>query len=84
MKKETAVEWMFDKLLEEGPSGELRWHLKYDIFKIFEQAKAMEKEQIIEAHGTKTYRTTQQGVDVYEIKNAQQYYNETYEKRNRN
>jgi len=41
----TAVEWMFDKLLEEGPSGELRWHLKYDIFKILEQAKAMEKKQ---------------------------------------
>lgn len=46
--KQTAIEWMFDKLLEEGPSGELRWHLKYDIFKIFEQAKAMEKENMIE------------------------------------
>lgn len=43
--KQTAVEWIFDKILEEGPSGELRWHLKYDIFKIFEQALAMEKEQ---------------------------------------
>ena len=43
--KITAVEWMFDKLLEEGSNGTLRWHLKYDIFKIFEQAKAMEKEQ---------------------------------------
>jgi len=41
--KQTAVEWIFDKLLEEGPSGQLRWHLKYDIFKIFEQAKEMEK-----------------------------------------
>jgi len=46
MKKETAIEWMFDKLLEEGPSGELRWHLKYDIFKIFEQAKEMQKEEL--------------------------------------
>lgn len=46
MKKETAVEWMFDKLLEEGPSGELRWHLKYDIFKIFDQAKEMQKEEL--------------------------------------
>ena len=46
--KQTAVEWIFDKLLEEGPSGELRWHLKYDIFKIFEQAKEMEKENMIE------------------------------------
>ena len=48
MVKMTAVEWIFDKLLEEGPSGELRWHLKYDIFKIFEQAKVMEKENMIE------------------------------------
>lgn len=43
--KQTAVEWMFDKLLEEGSNGTLRWHLKYDIFKIFEQAKEMEKMQ---------------------------------------
>jgi hypothetical protein len=44
--KQTAVEWMFDKLLEEGPSGELRWHLKHDIFKIFDQAKEMEQEEL--------------------------------------
>jgi hypothetical protein len=52
-KKQTAVEWMFDKLLEEGSNGTLRWHLKYDIFKIFEEAKEMEKEQIEESfkHG---------------------------------
>jgi hypothetical protein len=52
-KNQTAVEWMFDKLLEEGSNGTLRWHLKYDIFKIFEEAKAMEKEQIEESfkHG---------------------------------
>jgi hypothetical protein len=48
--KLTAVEWMFDKLLEEGSNGTLRWHLKYDIFKILKEAKAMEKEQIIDAH----------------------------------
>jgi len=48
-KKQTAVEWMFDKLLEEGSNGTLRWHLKYDIFKILEEAKAMEKEQIIDS-----------------------------------
>jgi hypothetical protein len=66
----TAVEWMFDKLLEEGPSGELRWHLKHDIFKILEQAKAMEKEQIMEAYNN--------GED----RSAELYYNETYETSN--
>jgi len=44
--KQTAVEWMFDKLLEEGPSGELRWHLKHDIFKIIDQAKEMQQEEL--------------------------------------
>jgi hypothetical protein len=46
MKKETAIDWLFDKLLEEGPSGELRWHLKYDIFKILDQAKEMQKDEL--------------------------------------
>jgi hypothetical protein len=66
MKKETAVEWMFDKLLEEGPSGELRWHLKYNIFKIFEQAKEMHKQEIIDAYNN--------GED----RSAELYYNETF------
>ena len=66
--KMTAVEWIFDKFLEEGPSGELRWHLKYDIFKIFEQAKEMEKEQIIDAYNNG------------DLRSAELYYNETYGK----
>ena len=59
---------MFDKLLEEGSNGTLRWHLKYDIFKIFEQAKAMEKEQIMDAYNNG------------DLRSAELYYNETYGK----
>lgn len=45
MKKQTAVEWLFEKL----PTID-----KYDPYyaDIFQQAKAMEKEQIIEAYNT--------------------------------
>ncbi len=74
----TAVEWMFDKLLEEGPSGELRWHLKHDIFKIFEQAKEMEKNQIIDAHLTGLIHP----LEMEATKQAEQYYKETYETSN--
>lgn len=72
---QTAVEWMFDKLLEEGPSGELRWHLKYDIFKIFEQAKEMEKEQIMQA----VYDSMGTNFDP-NMGRAEMYYNEKYGK----
>ena len=74
----TAVEWIFDKLLEEGPSGELRWHLKYDIFKIFEQAKEMEKEQIIDSFGVGCQVESTRLIGYQDI--AEQYYQETYGK----
>ena len=76
--KQTAIEWIFDKLLEEGPSGELRWHLKYDIFKIFEQAKEMEKEQIIDSFGVGCQVESTRLIGYQDI--AEQYYQETYGK----
>ena len=65
MSKQTAVEWLENQLKE-----------RYSFMNsepLFEQAKAMEKEQIIDAR--------QDGVDVvfkgYSISN-EEYYNETY------
>jgi len=59
--KQTAVEWFYQRILAK------------DIKSVFEQAKAMEKEQIVEAR--------QDGVDAvfkgYSISN-EEYYNETY------
>ena len=60
--KQTAVEWFVEKLpliQQEGLRDEI------------EQAKEMEKEQIIEAHGAKQYHKTVSG---------EQYYNETFKK----
>jgi hypothetical protein len=42
-KKQTAVEWMFEKLWEE-PKDRLNWQ------SILDEAKEMERDQIIEAH----------------------------------
>ena len=75
--KQTAVEW-----LEKNISKYISYH--YDkayeehdeVTKIFEQAKAMEKEQIINAN--------RDGVDMVVDKkdfiSGEQYYNETYNK----
>jgi len=60
MAQQTAVEWFYQRILAK------------DIKKVFEQAKAMEKEQIINAHGLKYYDI------IEEVINGEQYYNETY------
>jgi len=75
MKEQTAVEWLIDELTSnEHPE----W-----VQEIFDQAKKMEKDQIIVAHFTSS------GCNSFDIeesrvnsayKAAQQYYNETYNK----
>ena len=58
--KQTAVEWLFDNLNITGGSDDM---------KAFEQAKAMEKEQLRKAYLADPYNA------VYGF---EQYYNETY------
>ena len=63
-KKQTAVEWLVDKIKLKYNDIDF-YHIKKEI----EEAKAMEKEQIIEA------------VERWKGTNfAEQYYNETYNK----
>jgi hypothetical protein len=63
--KQTATEWLFEKLWE-TPKDKLTWH------SILEQAKEIEKQQIIDA------------VDGFPIENrnmlGEEYYNKTYDK----
>ena len=74
MKKQTAVEWLMPKILELNLQLSLRKisarNCELEIAKLFQQAKAMEKEQIVDA------------VDGFPIENrnldGEQYYNETY------
>jgi hypothetical protein len=80
MKKQTAVEWLMPKVL--GLTIELSSRrisqrtCELEILKLIEQAKAMEKEQIVDSHIA--------GMEFISVhpsmykQDAEQYYNETY------
>lgn len=71
MKKQTAVEWLTDKLFYE-----LQFVFSNNIL---EEAKEIERQQIIEAHGNKKVKSA--GVsNCIETKTGERYYNETYGK----
>ena len=74
----TAVEWLKKELEGYGSSSylELDWTT---LDELIEQAKEMEKEQIINAHGNKKRMTPTVG-NYLETYTGQQYYNETYNK----
>lgn len=81
MAQITAVDWLFttlDNILELYPS---EWS---KVSKAVEEAKAMEKEQMIDADLNATIRTAKGAnadVSVRRVKElAEQYYNETYNK----
>jgi hypothetical protein len=63
MSKQTAVDWLIDMLVTENEVI-----LKGENYKLFEQAKQMEKEQIIEAYET----------SHISMMTAEQYYNDKY------
>jgi hypothetical protein len=64
--KQTAVEWLWEQIENKQPN--LSW------YKIFEQAKEMEKQQIINAHnnGQRVY------ADITFLNESEQYYKETF------
>ena len=64
MKKQTAVEWLIEQMKKP--------YADKHIMDILQQAKAMEKEQIIDA-----YKADMQ---LCSNEDAEQYYKETYEK----
>jgi flagellar basal body rod protein FlgB len=76
--KQTAVEWLVEKHFGsiENCSPNFRKHI--------EQAKAMEKKQIIEAYeqgyrdGETNSNTVNYGIDISKFADAKIYYNETF------
>ncbi len=78
LKKQTAIEW----LVEEIEKLQLKSDLETNVFfiRIVEKAKEMEKQQIIYAHlnGQAIFDKGKFRTEV--VKNAEQYYNETFEK----
>ena len=67
--KQTAVEWLVEKLSNLKPEDMTSI---FDIRLVIQQAKAMEKEQIIQAN--EDFSTNSLG----ELLTGEQYYNETY------
>lgn len=68
-KKQTAVEWLVEQIKSDQNQKSLS---ASEWMQVINQAKQMEKEQILDAYGI--VETTEQG----DIMNAEQYYNETY------
>lgn len=66
-KKQTAVEWFMEQIGEKQPNGLYVIDTLEDVKNVFEQAKQMEEEQIMEAHYAPKYGCF-----------SQQYYKETF------
>jgi hypothetical protein len=71
--KQTAVEWLIDMLVTENEIT-----LKGENFKLFDHAKEMEKQQIIEAHGNKLRKSRGAGTSYDYWVGGIDYYNETF------
>jgi hypothetical protein len=71
MKKQTAVEWLVNELIELG----MVYPLSIAIEKI-NQAKAMEKEQIIDGFGVGCQVESTRLIGYHKM--AEQYYTETF------
>ena len=76
MAQQTAVEWL-ENQLEVSMGVYFPTKLYKPAYELFEQAKAMEKEQIILAHNHGEYFSQFRNLDD---ENGKQYYNETYNK----
>jgi len=77
MKKQTAVEWLeiqLKKGIDFNPLEPLSYPKAVD--NVFKQAKAMEKEQIIDGFGVGCQVESTRLIGYHEM--AEQYYNETF------
>jgi hypothetical protein len=71
--KQTAVEWLENQLETYGDSGycKIEWET---LDELFEQAKEMEKEQIMQSYNDGKSAV----IHIEQNKSLDQYYNETY------
>ena len=74
MKKETAVEWLSEyiRIVDKKVYADLK--------EMIEQAKQMEKEQIVEAHGVKESHGAEGSRNFWQQTTGEQYYKEQYER----
>jgi len=69
MAQQTAVEWLVEQVKSKEWQDMFIWNKE----EVFEQAKQMEKEQIVEDHGLKYCNLNEKTVT------GKEYYKETYE-----
>ena len=77
MSKQTAVEWLIQRL-HNRRNGIFDGHPVLSEQQLYEQAKAMENQQIIDAFGVGCHHESKRLVGYQDV--AEQYYNETYGK----
>ena len=74
MKKQTAVQLILSKWNGKMTQDQFaKWLNKNQNILL-----AMERQQIIDAHGIKLKKSIEQGVDVWEQTTGEQYFTETY------
>ena len=72
-KKQSSIEWLYERLEKMIPRTALYNIDKKQYFESIEKAKAMHKQEIIDAANKLLYRSTGPGDTA-----AEQYYNETF------
>ncbi len=75
MAQQTAVEWLYEQMSDKQPNWLYVIDTKEYVQKLWEQAKEMEKEQIIKAVDS-NFSYDNNGYPTL----GEQYYNETYNK----
>jgi hypothetical protein len=76
-KSMTAVKWLVEQMIDKLG---IRIENTTEGCELFEQAKAMEKEQIIDAYATAIMKENNSDyIGMNEEINGEQYYNETFE-----
>lgn len=84
-KQQTTVDWLMEKITYYNGYGcrYISFSESFDLGEYFQQAKAMEKKQIIDSYesgieeGRMRESSEEYNLEYYE--NAEQYYTETYE-----
>jgi len=75
--KQTAIDWLVEQISYKTTSGEVISYHK-DITDLIHQAKEMEKQQIVAAHGSKLI--SPKGLASEYWVNGEEYYNKTFNK----
>ena len=79
MEKKTAVEWLYNELSKNNTSTDSVIERINKESSIWEQAKQIEKEQIVEAfYQGACQESDTHGAQNLDMKDAENYYNETF------